>query len=90
MNIEWDDNKAAANVEKHGLSFNDALNIFDDPGAKVVEDIRTDYGEQRLVVTGLIHQRLCVVVYTVRGDMIRFISARKANKREQRDHGYST
>ena len=87
MNFEWDDEKAASNIEKHGLDFEDAIRIFADDHRLVTVDDRVDYGEERLVATGYIHNRLCVVVYTEQEDVIRIISARKANEREQKKHG---
>ena len=50
-------------------------------------DVRNDYGEERLVTMGMIEQRLHVIVYTERGNNIRVISARKANKMEQKRYG---
>ena len=87
LEFEWDDDKETANIRKHGLSFDDAIRIFKDASRATVIDNRFDYGEERLVTTGLIRERLCVVVYTKNNQTIRIISARKANKRERKKHG---
>ena len=87
MTFEWDDKKDASNIEKHGLSFDDAIKIFLDPKRKVLVDDRFNYGEERLIATGYMDGRLVVVIYTKKESVVRIISARKANKREQRKHG---
>ena len=51
------------------------------------EDTRRDYREERRITIGKIEERLFVVAYTLRGEVVRLISARKANPREQRQHG---
>lgn len=84
MNFEWDDVKNQANIRKHGIDFQDAVDIFNHP-LLCRMDNRTDYGEERWVVIGRIHYITGVVVYTERvGDTIRIISARKATKQEAR------
>ena len=84
MIYEWDEPKAAQNVAKHGVPFEYAARVFLDPNRLDAEDTRRVYGEERRVTLGKIEGRLFVVAYTVRGTMIRLISARKANEREQR------
>ena len=83
MQFEWDNQKEKSNLEKHSISFHDAKKVFESVRFTLV-DTRMDYGEERIVTTGLIDKRLCVVVYTKRNDIIRIISARRANEREQR------
>jgi uncharacterized protein len=83
MQFEWDSVKAALNLEKHGIGFELAALIFLDDGRLTAIDDRFDYGEDRLITIGHIDERLHVVVYTHTEDIIRIISARKANKREQ-------
>ena len=76
MSYEWDPNKAIANIERHGINFADAVTI-DDP----------DYEEQRFITIAMdAFRRILVVVYTWRGDIIRLISARKANKKERKQY----
>ena len=84
MQFEWDSDKAAANVSRHGVSFELAMLVFLDDGRLIKLDERFDYGEERLITMGHVDNRLHVVVYTQANDTIRIISARKANKREQR------
>ncbi len=86
MKFEWDAEKATANIKKHGLSFDDAIRIFVDKARIIAVDDRLDYGENRWITVGSIHNRLCVVVYTEKKERIRLISARKANKREQKHY----
>jgi uncharacterized DUF497 family protein len=82
----WDDRKAAQNVAKHGVPFDYAARISLDPYRLDTEDTRRDYGENRRLTLGKIEGRLFAVAYTPRGPVIRLISARKANEREQRKY----
>lgn len=84
--FEWDERKASRNLVKHGVPFEYAARIFLDPHRLDREDDRHDYGEKRRLVLGKIEGRLFVVAYTARGELIRLISARKANEREQRKY----
>ncbi|MET4695009.1 BrnT family toxin [Endozoicomonas lisbonensis] len=82
MHFEWDEAKNRANIRKHGIDFQDAVDIFNHPLLCKVDD-RADYGEERWVAIGRIQYLTGVVVYTEKvGDIIRIISARKATKRE--------
>ena len=82
--FEWDASKARINLEKHGVSFEDAVTIFGDPRAITIES-RIDTGEQRWVTIGLTKARKCVIVgvHTDRNNRIRIISARPASKIER-------
>lgn len=80
--IEFDSAKNKANVAKHGVPLELAVFLFEGPH-KVIADDRRDYGEPRFRAYGLINGRLFVCVYTERSEMIRVISLRKANRREQ-------
>jgi hypothetical protein len=86
MEYEWDERKARQNIAKHGVPFEYAVRLFLDSQRQDAEDARRDYGEERRLTLGKIEGRLYVVAYTVRGKMIRLISARKANEREQRNY----
>lgn len=81
--FEWDRAKAAANLRKHGVSFADALHVFADPFRLDEADSRADHGEVQRLTMGEIDGRLHVVAYTMPGNAVRLISARKANAREQ-------
>jgi uncharacterized protein len=81
MDIEFDPAKDAKNIADHGVSLAAAAE-FEWETAFEREDDRFDYGEVRIVALGLIGSRLHVLVYTVRGEVLRAISLRKANDRE--------
>lgn len=83
MNYEWDPDKAARNLFKHGVNFTDAVGVFEDDCAITIED--TSHAEDRYVTIGMdFTLRLLVVVYTWREEnTIRIISARKALAKER-------
>jgi len=85
MEIEWDNNKAASNLIKHKIDFEDAKNIFLDPNRLEREDKR-DYDETIIQVIGIVNQVVLFVVYTKRNGRYRIISARRANKNERRQY----
>jgi uncharacterized DUF497 family protein len=86
MKIEFDANKAAINLVKHGISFDEAQTCLLDTQALVFEDNDTE-GENRWVLLGISNKaRLLVVIYTVRGESIRLISARKPTKKEVKNY----
>ena len=82
--FEWDSRKAVANIKKHGVDFADAVGIFEDVRAIVIEDADAE-GEQRFCSIGLdFTMKLLVVVYTYRHEeTIRIIAARKATGKER-------
>ena len=86
MECEWDERKARQNIARHGVPFEYAARVFLDLHRLDTEDTRRDYGEERRLTLGKIEGRLYVAAYTVRGKMIRLISARKANEREWRKY----
>lgn len=84
MELEWNADKAALNLKKHGVSFEDAELVFYDNGRIETCDGREDYREDRWATIGLAYSAVLYVVYTVRHeDTIRLISARKANAEER-------
>ena len=86
MNFEWDENKNVINIQKHGLDFNDAIDIFNHVMLSK-EDTSQKYGEARWISIGWIKILVGVVIYTEQvGDTIRIISARKATKKEVRKY----
>ena len=86
MEVEWDANKAAINLQKHSVRFSDAEAVLFDPNALSFEDT-TAQGEQRFVAIGMDHLwRLLVVVYTERGNRVRLISARLATRSERQKY----
>jgi uncharacterized protein len=83
--FEWDDVKAKDNLRRHGVSFEQARDVFKDPFAMDLIDDRNDYGrEHRYVTIGMVDGRLLFVSYTMRQERIRIISARGAEPYEQR------
>lgn len=87
MDFEWDADKAAQNLRKHGVGFSVAARVFLDPNRLEVYDERENYGEDRWATIGYADPALLYVVYTVRmGETIRLISARKANERERKQY----
>ena len=84
--FEWDDRKAADNYIKHGVTFEMACDVFKDAFAIERVDDREDYGEDRYAIIGMVDGRLLSVVYTMRDDVIRMISARGADPHEQRQY----
>ncbi len=83
MNFEWDEGKNEANVAKHGVDFDEAIGMFDGPVLESIDD-RRDYGETRIAATGVAQGRELLVVYTMRGEVRRIISARRARRNERR------
>lgn len=87
MEFEWDREKAAQNLEKHEVSFDEAVTVFHDPLAATFDDPDHSAGEQRFVTIGFSpHNRLIVVAHTERGESIRIISARLATSQERKRH----
>ena len=86
MCFEWDEKKNTANLEKHGISFEDATLVFDDINALERVDGTYD-GENRLKIIGKIYNILVVlVIFVERGEIIRIISARKATRQESEEY----
>ena len=83
MGFEWDKKKNEINLQKHEISFEDAELIFDGP-VLASEDKRHSHAEVRIISIGEIKKvAVVIVVHTKRGENIRIISARKANKKER-------
>jgi uncharacterized DUF497 family protein len=87
VQFEWDARKAAANLKKHGVSFEEATTVFYDPLSATLDDPDHSIAEQRLITIGYSsHGRLLVVSHTERGNTLRVISARLATARERKRH----
>ena len=84
MEYEWDNGKANANLGKHGVDFVAAVDVFADPNLLVIVDRR--YGEDRYRAIGLVNDVVLSVAYTMRGELCRIISARRASRRERREY----
>ncbi len=86
MKFEWDNKKAQANFQKHGIDFETVKHIFDGP-AVVIEDTRFAYAEERFIIFGYVGIQALVVVYTyIDDETIRLISARKATNYERKKY----
>ena len=89
LHFEWDDEKATANVKKHGISFEEAKSVFRDERAKLINDPDHSEDEDRFVLLGLSETlRLLVVCHCYRYEnhVIRIISARKASTKESKSY----
>jgi uncharacterized protein len=83
MRFEWDENKAESNFVKHGIQFEEAVTVFADPYLIFTEDSSHSQAEEREWAIGEAEDgSIVVVVFTMRGERIRIISARKATKKE--------
>ncbi len=84
MNYEWDENKRKSNIKKHNIDFVAAKEVFNDKERIEIVDDRKDYGEERIQTIGYAKPGILFVVFTYRENKStrRFISARKANKKE--------
>lgn len=84
LKFEWDTAKAATNLRKHGVSFDEALSVFADALALTFTDTDHSESEERSRTYGISNKRrLLVVVHTERRNNIRIISARKATRYEK-------
>jgi uncharacterized DUF497 family protein len=86
--FEWDSRKAATNIRKHGVSFDEASTVFDDPLAAIFDDETHSTSEVREVIIGhSVASRLLLVGFTERpGERLRLISARVATRKERQDY----
>jgi uncharacterized DUF497 family protein len=84
VDFEWDEHKNSQNIRKHGLDFADAWEIFAGPLFPEL-DLRSDYGEDRWTIIGLLGDRVVVVTFTFgTNEVIRIISLRKALRHERK------
>lgn len=87
IRFEWDRRKAAANLARHGVPFEEALTVFADPLARIFDDEDDSIDEHRGIIIGhSIRERVLVVCFTQRGDAVRIISARRVTKNERKDY----
>jgi hypothetical protein len=87
MEFEWDPDKAAANVKKHGVDFSEAMTVFGDPLEVTITDPDHSDDESRLLSLGVSSRgRLLVVAYTEREGRTRLINAREATAHERRQY----
>ena len=89
LQFEWDDRKAAANEQKHGVSFEEARTVFFDERARLIDDPDHSDDEERFILLGLSSVlRLLLVCHCYRsdGNTIRIVSARKATAFESKSY----
>jgi uncharacterized protein len=85
MDFEWHTAKEQANRTKHGIDFRTAAKVFLDPHVIEFDDFDNN-GELRFNAIGLVDGRMLFVTYTLRGDVVRIISARGAEPHEKRKY----
>jgi uncharacterized DUF497 family protein len=82
VKFEWDENKNLINIERRNIDFFDACKIFDYPILKRIDD-RKNYGETRYIALGQLDDVVLSLVYTMRNEVTRIISVRRASRRER-------
>ena len=84
MEFEWDEDKRESNIRKHGIDFVSVIPVFDDPNAIEQYDAKNSIDEDRYQIIGMAKPGILFVAFTERddGDVIRIISARRAEKHE--------
>ena len=91
LRFEWDQRKADSNLRKHGVSFQEATSVFADTLSITIPDPDHSASEARFLELGLSHRnRLLVVSYTERGEVIRIVSARRASQSERKNYENKT
>jgi hypothetical protein len=87
----WDPRKAASNERKHGVGFQEATTVFDAALSVTIADPDHSVEEERFLLVGLsTRRRSLVVAHAERGEVIRIISARRANRQERRTYEEGT
>lgn len=86
--FEWDQNKAALNIVNHGVSFDEASTVFDDPLAQIFDDgVHSSYERREIIIGHSLNNRLLLVCFTERPqEIIRLITAREPTRRERKDY----
>ena len=87
LTFEWDDEKSKENIRKHGVSFDEAKTVFNDPLAMTIWDPEHSSQEDRHIDMGMsARRRILIVWYTERGANIRIIGARMATRSQRRQY----
>lgn len=86
MEFEWDENKAATNIQKHGVTFEEAVEVFFDPFYQTGDASPDDKEERDFIIGYTFSQRLLLAVYTERVERTRIISARPATRAERKEY----
>lgn len=83
--FDWDEPKRRANIKEHGIDFVLAARIFNGPTLEEIDD-REDYGEERIIAYGHVDGVVLRIVYTLRDDATRIITAQRASKRAEEEY----
>jgi uncharacterized DUF497 family protein len=84
MQFAWDENKAASNLAKHGVSFEEAATVFGDPLSDTFDDPDHSAEERRFVIIGMSEKgRMLIVAHMDNGEVVRLISAREPTRGER-------
>jgi uncharacterized DUF497 family protein len=87
VGFEWDASKATLNLSKHRVSFDEATTVFDDLLAVIFDDLNHSSNERREIIVGhSVSNRLLLVCFSERTDIIRIFSARPVTGRERKDY----
>ena len=87
MQFEWDEKKAAGNLAKHGVSFEEAATVFGDPLSDTFDDPDHSAEERRFLIIGKsVLGRMLIVAHTDDGEVVRIISAREPTRRERESY----
>ena len=90
ISFEWDTKKASSNLDKHGISFDEAKTAFWDPNARIIHDPDHSANEDRFILLGMSQNMNILIVchcYKETDEVIRIISARRATKDETTNYG---
>jgi uncharacterized DUF497 family protein len=88
IRFAWDEEKNAANIKKHGISFVEAKHVFFDQMRRECFDTKHSVDEERWIIIGMSGCNILKVIYKDENDHKRIISARKANHKEKEDYFY--
>lgn len=83
VEFEWDDNKAQSNIQKHGITFEEAVEVFFDPFHQM-GDASVNSERREFILGYSLAQRILLVVYVERGELTRVVSARRATRQERK------
>jgi hypothetical protein len=87
LRFSWDPNKSEANRRKHRVAFEEALTVFSDAAARILDDPSHSSAELREIIVGHSHRgRVLLVSFTERDGLVRIISARRATRHEKEDY----
>jgi len=87
LKFEWNPNKAKKNIEKHGVSFDEAATVFSDPLSITYDDPDHSLGENRHIIIGMSHRdKLLFVSHLEKDDIVRIISARQLTRKERKQY----